>query len=120
MSDTKNFLVFLATLTPAQWAALGSALLGAYYVICSTLAFVLGVFGNRYPWAMRAATWFGDRGRRLQPAGNALGSALPGGVPPSLAMSKSIAPRPSLLEICPVCGNAAVLPHPTNSQETHQ
>jgi hypothetical protein len=120
MEDLKGFVLFLTTLTPGQWTALGSALLGFYYVFCSTMAFVLGILGNRYPWAMRAATWFGDRGRRMQPAGNALGGAMPGGVPPQLAMARSIAPRPSLVDICPVCGSPAVLPHPANSQETHQ
>jgi hypothetical protein len=120
MTSTQDFVRFLATLTPQQWGVITSAVLGAYYVFCSSMALILGIFGNRYPWAMRAATWFGDRGRRLQPAGNALGGALPGGQPPALALARSIAPRPSLIEMCPTCGAPAVLPHPTNFKETRQ
>ena len=121
MTNIKELIAFLWTITPAQWGAISAAVLGLWSVLCSTMAFLLGILGAKYPWAMRLATWFGDRGdRRARLAGNAAGAALPGGSPPALAMARSLVPRPSLIEMCPSCGSPAVLPHPANSQETHQ
>lgn len=115
MNDVKSLALFLATLTPAQWSAVGASIWGLWVAFCSAAAFLLGILGAKYPWAMRAATWFGDRGdRSARLAGNKAGASLPGGSPPALAMAKSLTPRPSLLEMCPTCGTPAILPKPEN------
>jgi hypothetical protein len=85
---------------------------GALGVLASFASFLLGVLGNRYPWALRAAMRMSDLGLRLHNVGNLLGSFLPGGQPPQLALMRSQAPRPSIVEMCPTCGAPCVAPAP--------
>jgi hypothetical protein len=90
----------LGTLTPAQWATLGALLVAFRTATASLLSFVLGILGAKYPWALKAAVYFSDRGQRLHPQGLAVGSALlPGADSPKAAMRSAFPPRPSLLDL---------------------
>lgn len=93
-----------------SWATTAVQITGTLGVIASSLSFLLGVIGNKYPPALKWAMHMSDLGLRLHNLGNRLGSMLPGGMPPQLAVAKSIAPRPSMVEICAQCGQSVAAP----------